>query len=203
MRVWLGRLLFVGLVLASASRVSAQAADARPSTARVTLHHSPFLREPSPDRPAVHFVIGERSDRSDLTLYLQREVNPVFGPGGSAETGAYEPLCQLPCDLTLRSGSYMFALAGGHGSTHKLAEALALRGGEHVQVEYDRRIAMRVSGWALIVAGVVAGGILLGHGQSSDRPVESVVGGVLGGLCIVGGLWLANMPDRAHGQLLP
>ena len=70
-------------------------------------------------------------------------------------------------------------------------------------VHYDRRLAMRVAGWGLIVAGVVGGGLLLGHGQGTHRPVESVTGGVLGGLCIVAGLWLVNMPDRAHGELRP
>lgn len=202
MHVWAWRSLILGFVMMTVRPALAQDAAQAPAVRHVTTPRSPFVREASAGRAPVHFVIGEHSDGHELTLYLQREVNPVFGPGGSAETGLYEPLCQLPCDLTLRPGSYVFGLAPAHRPTRKLAEALKLRGGERVEVEYDRRLAMRVTGWILIVAGVVGGGILLGHGQSQDRPAESVVGGVLGGLCIVGGLWLANMPDRAHGSVL-
>jgi hypothetical protein len=185
----------------SASEALADDSSASRALVHVSASHSPFVRKPSAEHPAVHFVIDQDSDRHKLTLYLQREVNPVFGPGGSAETGVFESLCQLPCDVSLRSGSYVFGLAAGSGPTVKFDEALSARDGEEVRVRYDRRLGMRIAGWALILAGTVAGAVMLGFGQSNDRPVESVLGGVLGGLSIAGGLWLANVPDRAHGEL--
>lgn len=174
--------------------LSARADDVAPPS-------SPFVRAPSADRPATRFLRDERSSRGPLTLYLQREVNPVLGPGGSAETGLYQPLCPLPCELTLRPGSYVFGLAAGTGPTIKTAEPLALRGGEHVLARYDSRRILRVAGWTVLIVGVLGGGALIVNGHAHDLRARFITGNVLVALSLGSGLWMMNVPDRASARL--
>jgi hypothetical protein len=162
---------------------------------------SPFVREPSAERPATRFLRDERASREQLTLYLQREVNPVLGPGGSAETGLYQPLCALPCELGLRPGSYVFGLAAGTGPTIKTREPLVLRGGEQVLTRYDSRRVLRAAGWAVLIVGVLGGGALIVNGHAHDLRARFITGNVLVALSLGSGLWMMNVPDRASAHI--
>ena len=187
---------WLGLWLSLACALPARAHDAVAS-------RSPFVRTPSAEHPATRFQLGDDTDRNELTLYVQREVNPVFGPGGSAETGIFEPLCALPCEVSLRSGSYVFGLSDGAGPTLKTSKAVSIRGGEHLRARYDSRRAARVSGWLVLVLGVLGGGALILNGHAQDLRARFISGNVVVALSLGAGLWLANLRDRASLEPAP
>jgi hypothetical protein len=157
-----------------------------------------FVKPASDGKPAVTFEVDPDSDHQELTLYVQREVNPVLGPGGSAETGKYTPLCGLPCTLDMRSGSYVLGLAAAAGPTVKIKSPIKVNGAGTFTLGYDDRKLPRVVGWLTLLIGAGGGGVLLAHGQAKERTGEMVTGAVMITAAIGLGLWLANWPDRGY-----
>jgi hypothetical protein len=160
------------------------------------------LRQPRSGLHApTHFELARDSERDDLTLYVERGVNPILGPGGSHDMRTYLPLCSPPCEYTLRSRSYVLGVSAGNRAAIRVKPALQLREGDRVFIDYDSRLPMRIVGWVLLIAGASAGGVLLAAGfpaQGGTIPARIAGGATLLGLSIPFGLWFANTPDRAR-----
>jgi hypothetical protein len=156
----------------------------------------------------VRFTLAQDSDRTDLTVYRQTAINPVLGAGGNAELSLFEPLCHVPCEASVRSGTHVFAVAAAARPAVKADPPLHVRRGQEVQLSYDSRLGLRISGWVFLVAGTLAGAALVAVGTPAAWEVERTVdtpmivgGSILSAVSLVGGLWLANTPDRASVQV--
>jgi hypothetical protein len=189
LKPWLPWALAVGL---SAAASAAAAEDGSLPSARL------------PDQPApgIRFEVADDSARAELTLYERRGVNPALGPGGSTDSGEFVPLCHAPCELKLPRGMHAFGVAPPGGAVVRLRRELAVSRGDTLRVSYHSRIGLRIGGWALLLGGAAAGSALLAAGGGdSPRTGLLVSGAVVSVLGVVGGLWLANLPDTASGSV--
>jgi hypothetical protein len=155
--------------------------------------------------PPVHFLIAPNSEKLDLKLYQERGVNPVLGPGGNQDHSEFVPLCSLPCDMSMRSRSFVFGVSTGRRSAVKVDPVLQLRDNDRVFLHYNSRLPLRITGWILLLAGTAAGGLLLGAGLPAGEPAipaRVASGSVLMAVGLGFGLWFANMPDRATGWVV-
>jgi hypothetical protein len=153
--------------------------------------------------PPVHFVLSPKSEKMDLTLYQERGMNAVLGPGGNRNASEFLPLCTLPCDLSLRAKPYVFGVSTGDRGAVKVSPVLQLKDSQRVVVQYNSRLPLRVFGWVLLLAGTAAGGLLLGAGVSREpsKPGWIAGGAVLMSVSLGGGLWFANTPDSAKAWI--
>jgi hypothetical protein len=200
----LGSILGALLCLAMALPCRAQSSDADAAPARAPRASPPKAQTAAPaseTRPPVTFSVAEDSDREDLSIYLEKGINPILGSGGNVDLSVFEPLCRAPCEVDLRSGTHLFAVSAGPRATVRTDAPVLVRRGEHVVVHYDSRLGLRIAGWTLLITGASAGGLLtaLGTPLYGDTDRAKLVGGsLLTVVGLVGGLWLANMPDRAR-----
>jgi hypothetical protein len=170
------------------------------------LAQEPEMRSVREDlHPPVHFEASPYSEKLELTLYQERGVNAVLGPGGNRDVSEFMPLCPLPCDISLRSRTYVFAVTAEQRGAVRVKPALRVHDGDRVMVHYDSRLPMRIAGWVLLLGGTAGGGLLLGSGLHADSPVEPVrvaSGAVLMAVSLGLGLWFANVPDRARAWVV-
>src|SRR5688572_25569066 len=100
---------------------------------------------PAPSQPAhgrrvpMRATVAPESLYEDLTLYVDRGLNPTLGPDGKLGAGGYRPLCHAPCEFLLRNGTYTFAVAWGDtsksldpGRLVKVRPQLKVQHGDHL-----------------------------------------------------------------------
>lgn len=163
-------------------------------------------QEPAAKRQPIRFSVAPDSDRRELTLFVKKGILPVLGPGGHAELGHFEPLCRAPCEFRLRSDTHVFGVAHDENPVIQLDRALPVRRGQELVVRYDGRRSLRITGWIVLLGSVAAGSALIALGQplEAEAKIGMIVGGaLLSVLGLGGGLWLANLPDRASGWVKP
>jgi hypothetical protein len=198
-------LLLTGLLVSaplSAQSVIGPAMSPPPATPKPR-DDEPTLRAVRSDlhRP-IRFSVSPNSEKQTLRLYQERGVNPVLGPGGNADSSEMLPLCSPPCEISLRSRSYVFGVSAGERAAVKVQPVLRVRDGDQVVVHYNSRLPLRVVGWILLLAGSTAGGLLLATGLPAEddaKPALVASGAALLAVSIGFGLWFVNVPDSAHG----
>jgi hypothetical protein len=160
-------------------------------------------------RPPLRVSLAPDSDRKDVTLYVDRGVNPILGPSGSTGANAFEPLCRPPCEFDLRNGTYCFGIMldrpiRGTWSLIKVRPELTVQRGDQLVIRHRSRLATRIVGWVALLA-VTSGGVWLAStGQEAGEPKEPlrIAGGtLLSILGVGGGIALAILPDRVTGRV--
>lgn len=163
-----------------------------------------LVPKPRDARPPVRFTLAPDSDLSELNLYAAKSINPILGPMGKSTIERFEPLCTLPCEVTLRHGAHLFSVSSGTRGHVAVSPILQLREGDEVQIHYQSRRLQRILGWTLLLAGTAAGSILLGSGlqvQKGTMPGRVAGGAVMMAASLGFGLWFSNMRDLAHGEV--
>jgi hypothetical protein len=186
----------------SAQSVIGPAMSPPPSAAKPR-DDGPTLRAVRSDlHPPVRFSVAPDSEKQSLRLYQERGVNAVFGPGGNRDTSEMLPLCSPPCEVSLRSRSYVFGVSTADRGAVKVEPVLQVRDGDQVVLKYNSHLPLRVVGWVLMFAGATAGGLLLASGTRAEAP--AIAPRIIGGAVIMSvglgfGLWFVNVPDSARG----
>jgi len=158
--------------------------------------------------------VADDSARKDLTLYVDRGLNPTLGPDQELGAGGYSPLCFAPCEFQLRNGRYTFAVAWGDtrqavdpGRLIKVRPQLDVRHGDQLILRHRSRLGVRIAGWFLLFAVVGAGAVVAGTGQKDEEgngvkyPARIAGGTVLGLGGAIGCIMLAVWPDRVSGRV--
>jgi hypothetical protein len=128
---------------------------------------------------------------------------------------AYDTVCTAPCDVQLPIGQQRLALSYHGGAAIDSEDPVEIRGPSTLHTYYDSRVAIRVAGYIVGVAGVITGLVLVAtsynsncdpnahNGCSQFNTGQLIAGGVtLLGSAIVGGI-LSGIGDKAVIQVVP
>jgi hypothetical protein len=94
----------------------------------------------------------------------------------------YDHICPAPCDKTLPSGSYRFALSQGGGTPAEADGAIHISGPSTVRGTYVSNQGLRVAGWVVMVGSIAAGLGMMWAGITQKSQDCSTVS--YGGSCI-------------------
>jgi hypothetical protein len=148
------------------------------------------------------------SELPGVTFHRARVLSPF---------SSYQRLCTAPCSVTLPAGSESFAL-GGPDHTVRDAEPVVIpEGNSRVVGSFHSRQGIRIAGWALVGASVVAGTLaaILPRGEKQvcdyggcrmvpdDDYAAMAVGVSVATAGLIGGFIMAMTRDVASVEVLP
>lgn len=132
---------------------------------------------------------------------------------GEVVTKSYTPICETPCDATLLSGKYRFALSLDGGKPIHVAQPVELSTESIVEGRYIDKRRLRKAGWATFVAGSVAGLAMMlasvnyrydpRFGQQIRYPPMFYTGVGLFVGSVISGAVLAAQNDEAYVNVYP
>jgi hypothetical protein len=178
-----------------------------------------------------------RSEQPEVTFYLRTgesmgsAVTTGFGMGygyrgasmmpstafTSVRGRSYGRVCTAPCEATVAAGSYSMALSKGNGSPIEAEELVRVDGPSTLQGTYTSYAGLRVAGFAVGLASIIAGGYLVissfgtkdvceGNFCQSEVDVDTTRL-VLGSVVLVGGSIagsvMAGKSDETSIRVLP
>jgi hypothetical protein len=142
----------------------------------------------------------------------------LTGTGSATITGSwarldarhYDVICSAPCTTTISPGTHTLALTLGDRSPVEVKEPLVVGGDARVSGIYHSRRGLRVAGWLLWAAGLVAGSAMMAANigndslldQNEERDYSLTIGGaVVMGVTSIAGLIMAFQRDKAEIQV--
>jgi hypothetical protein len=166
------------------------------------------------------------SDQDDVALLVQTGQSEFEGVGWgyrswvavSGTSRNYAMICSAPCDAEVPLGTHRMALSLGGGRAAEADDTVRLTEPSTIQVHYESRLGMRVAGWLILGATVIAGSALVVDAMSkgtqdcsqgyclSRQDVDkgevaaSIATAVVGGLLSV---VLIRQKDQAHIEVVP
>lgn len=129
-------------------------------------------------------------------------------------TGRYNdasrPVCSAPCQVTIPSGLYRFAVSDGEHDPRRVGRLTSIDGPLSLSIDYESRGGLRAAGWAIFGGGAIVGAIitLVGALMLGDNAQEDLSYGLMiGGLSTIatGGLIsipMVAMQDHASVRVL-
>lgn len=99
--------------------------------------------------------------------------------GGRISSTAFAPICEAPCEVQVGAGQYQLGVSLGEREPAVVSDLLRLDSDMTLRLDYESRRGLRVAGWVIFGAGVVAGlGIvaapLFTGDDLADLPTESI-----------------------------
>ncbi len=148
--------------------------------------------------PAERHILRLESPEPGIAFHLLRSSivsHVAFRFGGRlgaarTEIREFEALCQTPCEVSLRSGVYTFALSRPGGSPVSVLPPLDLDRDVRLAGVYVDNSGLRAAGVTTMVLGVLASGAIIGPSATilSNTPLDDSVNRDLGNGLLVGGL---------------
>lgn len=130
------------------------------------------------------------------------------GPGGTAtwyggskryHGYTFEPLCSVPCSLSLAPGRYEFGVSAGGGVSR--AEPIEINRSGTLHIAYSDQSTWRILGWIVWPVCLVAGAIFMGAYMATTKDINT---GMVVGLSTMlgGGLIGASMIFAGDGAVV-
>jgi hypothetical protein len=148
----------------------------------------------------VHF----QGDSPGIAFHLHSGDATGVGPRGGFSATAFTKICEAPCDATLPSGRYRFAVSSNGSDPIEVDQALGVMAPTIVRGRYISHSGVRIAGGILAGVGLAGASVLAFVAATSDKPnVGEYAGLVASGVAIIAGFIMWYQGDRVEIRLAP
>jgi hypothetical protein len=116
--------------------------------------------------PAELATVTLRSDPEGLVFHRQSD---LLVQGGRGPQHIYEPICTAPCTIGLPPGWYQLSLSPPGALPRRTVPVMIPKGGSELHGYIESRSGVRIAGWTLVAAAVIASVALMATATETSQ----------------------------------
>lgn len=135
----------------------------------------PPVSAPAAAAPSGPQVVGAPAELASVTLRSEPEglvfhrQSDLVVQGSRGPLHIYEPLCTAPCTMGLPPGWYQLSLAPSGALPRRTVPVLIPKGSSELHGYIESRAGLRIAGWTLVAAAVIASVALTATATKSSQ----------------------------------